>query len=218
VRKQRAIPKSIVVFGMFLSLLVQPASAMGYSINYKNCAQLKAKYRFGVALSLKIAGDYPAKVSKSIYTSHIFLDFDLDGIVCEIELLQKNLNPNTQTTMTTATTPTTVVPIAPLPTSPQFLAWQNRGSVTLRSGGTYQIYVCALNANTTAYLDILSFKTGWTQKATGRAALDVARCPKPDRLFMWTFGWIVSEIPGEVSRMMLRGFTGVEEMMVVITN
>ena len=73
VRKQRAIPKSIVVFWMFLSLLVQPASAVGYSINYKNCAQLKAKYRFGVALSLKIAGDYPAKVSKSIYMSSFLI-------------------------------------------------------------------------------------------------------------------------------------------------
>jgi hypothetical protein len=221
VGNSRIVQKSFIASLLLFAVLVQPSSAIGFSAKFKNCDQLTAKHRFGVALSLKVAGDYPATISKQIYVENGFLDSDSDGIVCENELLQNNLNPKTKSVTTTSTTlkaATTVVPIAPLPTSPQFLAWQNRGSVTLRSGGTYQIYVCALNANTTAYLDILSFKTGWTQKATGRAALDVARCPKPDRLFMWTFGWIVSEIPGEVSRMMLRGFTGVEEMMVVITN
>ena len=213
-RKQRAIPKSIVVFWMFLSLLVQPASAVGYSINYKNCAQLKAKYRFGVALSLKIAGDYPAKVSKSIYMSHIFLDFDLDGIVCEIELLQKNLNPNTQTTVTTATTPTTTS--IPLPQSPQNLNFRNGATASLRTGVTYIINVCGKIQYPT-YLEVLSISTGWTTKAVATWQIDAIFCGT-EYPYRVSFGWVVTEKPGEVSNMRTRGFSVNWNMTVVITN
>jgi len=215
----KTLKRVSLLFVLLFPLLVQPTSALGNSTKFNTCAQMKKQYRFGVALSLRVAGVYPAKISKLIYQRNEGLDFDYDGIVCENELLQNNLNPNTKSTTTTSIPAVSVTTVVPLPASPQYVAWRNGGSATLRSGVAYQIYVCALNANTTAYLDVLSIKTGWTQKSTGRAVLDAARCTNAQGYqFMWTFGWIVSEIPGEVSKMMLRGFIGPTEMMVVISN
>jgi hypothetical protein len=210
--------KSFIASLLLFALFAQPTLAMSFSTNYKNCAQLKVKYRFGVALSLKTAGDYPAKISKSIYGTNSFLDSDSDGIACENEILQNNLNPNARSTTTTSSPAVSVTSVAPVATSPQYVEWRNGGSVTLRSGVSYQIYACTDGQNGTTYLDVFSIKTGWTQKATGRSALDAARCPNPSRLYPWTFGWIVTEIPGEVSKMMLRGIRLVSEMTVVISN
>jgi len=150
VGNSRIIQKSFIASLLLFALVVQPSSASGFSAKFKNCNQLTAKHRFGVALSLKVAGDYPATISKQIYVENGFLDSDSDGIVCENELLQNNLNPKTKwTTPSTPSTPsttlkaaTTVVPIAPLPTSPQFLRLQSGGTATLRRGITYQIYAC----------------------------------------------------------------------------
>mgnify|MGYP000094168320 CR=1 FL=1 len=76
----RIIQKSFIASLLLFTVLVQPSSAIGFSAKYKNCAQLKAKHRFGVALSLKIAGNYPATISKKIYVENSFLDSDKDGI------------------------------------------------------------------------------------------------------------------------------------------
>ena len=219
VGNSRIIQKSFIASLLLFALLVQPSSAIGFSAKYKNCAQLKAKHRFGVALSLKIAGNYPATISKKIYVENSFLDSDSDGIVCENELLQNNLNPNTKSVTTTSTTATTVVPIAPLPTSPQFLQVYRGGSATLRRGITYQIYTCADRQGLPLYLEIFSIKTGWTQKATSKETIDAARCSTTGYPIQITWGWQVSENIGEVSKMRVIGFLkGPIEMTVVITN
>ena len=214
----RIIQKSFIASLLLFAVLVQPSSAIGFSAKYKNCAQLKAKHRFGVALSLKVASDYPATISKKIYVENSFLDSDKDGIVCENELLQNNLNPNTKPVVTIPTTSTTVVPIAPLPTSPQFLPLEGGGSATLRRGVTYQIYTCTNFMSDALYLEIFSIKTGWTQKATSTEIID-ARCSNPGYLNLISWGWRVSENIGEVSKMRVYGFEGGPiEMTVVITN
>ena len=218
VRNSRIIQKSFIASLLLFALLVQPSSAIGFSAKYKNCAQLKAKHRFGVALSLKIAGNYPATISKKIYVENSFLDSDSDGIVCENELLQNNLNPNTKSVTTTSTTATTVVPIAPLPTSPQFLYLESGGSATLRRGVTYQIYTCTNFMSEALYLEIFSIKTGWTQKATSTEIID-ARCSTPSYPILISWGWRVSENIGEVSKMRVtRSGSSTSEMNVVITN
>ena len=219
VGNSRVIQKSFIVSLLLFALLVQPSSAIGFSAKYKNCAQLKAKHRFGVALGLKVAGNYPATISKQIYFENSFLDSDSDGIVCENELLQNNLNPNTKSVTTTSTTATTVVPIAPLPTSPQFLQVYRGGSATLRRGITYQVYTCVNRQGLPFYLEIFSIKTGWTQKATGTETIDAVRCSTPGYPFQIAWGWQVSENIGEVSKMRVIGFSnGPIEMTVVITN
>lgn len=207
-----------LLYVLLFPLLVQPTSALGNSTKFNTCAQMKKQYRFGVALNLRVAGDYPAEISKLIYQRNKGLDYDYDGIVCENELLQNSLNPNTRSTTTTSIQGVSVTTVVPLPISPQYVPFRNGGSVTLRGGVAYQIYACATGQNGTTYLDVLSIKTGWTQKATGRSELDATRCPNPSLRYMWTFGWIVTETPGEISKFILRGFTGVLEMTVVISN
>jgi hypothetical protein len=133
---------------------------------------MKKQYRFGIALSLRIAGDYPAKISKLLYQQNEGLDFDYDGIVCENELLQNNLNPSTKSTTTTPSPVVSVTTIAPVATSPQYVQWRTGSSAFLRSGFPYIV----------------------------------------------TFGWIVTEAPGQVTRMRLRGFSNPLEMTVVISN
>ena len=207
-----------LLFLLLFPLLVQPASALDYSTRFNTCAQMKKQYRFGIALSLRIAGDYPAKISKLLYLRNERLDFDYDGVICENELLQNNLNPSTKSTTTTPSAVPIVTTIAPLPTSPEYLPFQRGGSATLRRGVTYQIYACTDGQQMTTFLDILSIKTGWTQKATGISTVDAARCKTPGFPFRVTFGWLVSENPGEVSNMRMRGFIGEPEMKVVISN
>jgi hypothetical protein len=219
VGNSRIVQKSFIASLLLFAVLVQPSSAIGFSAKFKNCDQLTAKHRFGVALSLKVAGNYPATISKQIYFENSFLDSDSDGIVCENELLQNNLNPNTKSVTTTSTTATTVVPIAPLPTSPQFLQVYRGGSATLRRGITYQVYTCADRQGLPLYLEIFSIKTGWTQKATSKETIDAARCSTPGYPIQITWGWQVSENIGEVSKMRVIGFSnGPIEMTVVITN
>ena len=219
VGNSRIIQKSFIASLLLFAVLVQPSSASGFSAKFKNCDQLTAKHRFGVALSLKVAGDYPATISKQIYVENGFLDSDSDGIVCEIELLQKNLNPNTQTTMTTATTPTTVVPIAPLPTSPQFLRLQSGGTATLRRGITYQIYSCVNRQGLPFKLEIYSIRTSWSYKAFSTETVDAVRCSTPGYPFQITWVWQVSENIGEVSKLRVtKSGSSTSEMNVVITN
>jgi hypothetical protein len=222
VGNSRIVQKSFIASLLLFAVLVQPSSAIGFSAKFKNCDQLTAKHRFGVALSLKVAGDYPATISKQIYVENGFLDSDSDGIVCENELLQNNLNPKTKSVTTTSTTlkaATTVVPIAPLPTSPQFLQVYRGGSATLRRGITYQVYTCVNRQGLPFYLEIFSIKTGWTQKATGTETIDAVRCSTPSYPILISWGWQVSENIGEVSKMRVIGFSnGPIEMTVVITN
>jgi len=210
-------PVSLLLLLSF-PLLVTPASALSYSTRFNTCAQMKKQYRFGVALSLRIAGDYPAKISKLIYQRNEGLDFDYDGIVCENELLQNNLNPSTESTTTTPSPAVSVTTVAPLPISPEYVPFQSAVIATLRKGVTYQIYTCTNGQQMTNFLDVLSIKTGWTQKATGISTVDAAKCSNPAYQYRVTFGWFVSENPGEVSNMRMRGFIGQPEMKVVITN
>ena len=220
----RIIQKSFIASLLLFAVLVQPSSAIGFSAKYKNCAQLKAKHRFGVALGLKVAGNYPATISKQIYFENSFLDPDSDGIVCENELLQNNLNPKTKwiTTSTTSTTlkaATTVVPIAPLPTSPQFLKLQSGGTATLRRGVTYQIYSCANKQGLPFKLEIYSIRTSWSYKAFSTETVDAVRCSTPGYPFQITWVWQVSENIGEVSKLRVtKSGSSTSEMKVVITN
>ena len=215
----RIIQKSFIASLLLFALVVQPSSASGFSAKFKNCNQLTAKHRFGVALSLKVAGDYPATISKQIYVENGFLDSDSDGIVCENELLQNNLNPNTKSVTTTSTTATTVVPIAPLPTSPQFLRLQSGGTATLRRGITYQIYACVNKQGLPFKLEIYLIRTGWSYKAFSTETVDAVRCSTPGYPFQITWVWQVSENIGEVSKMRVtRLGSSTSEMNVVITN
>ncbi len=175
---------------------------------------MKKQYRFGVALSLRIAGDYPAKISKLIYTRNEGLDFDYDGIVCENELLQNSLNPSTKSTTTASIAVPSVTAIAPLPTSPVRLPFTANGTTTLRKGVTYQFVYCSGGASSVKYFDILSISTGWTQKGIGtHEGIKCGVFP-----YTVTYSWIVTESPGEVSKIKLRGYTNAPEMNIVITN
>jgi hypothetical protein len=210
-------PVSLLLLLSF-PLLVQPASALSYSTRFNTCAQMKKQYRFGIALSLRIAGDYPAKISKLLYQRNEGLDFDYDGIVCENETLQRNLNPDATPSTTTSSTVKTVTTVAPLPTSPEFISFRNGGSITLRRGVTYQIFLCADSADYVSYMDYQSIKTGWTQKAIGVDLLDASRCSSPGYPYRTSHGWFVTENPGEVTSIRLRGWIGDQQMTVVITN
>ena len=179
---------------------------------------MKKQYRFGIALSLRIAGNYPAKISKLLYQRNEGLDFDYDGIVCENETLQRNLNPVATPSTTTSSTVKTVTTVAPLPTSPEFISFRNGGSITLRRGVTYQIFLCADSAGAVSYMDYQSIKTGWTQKAIGVDLLDASRCSSPGYPYRTSHGWFVTENPGEVTSIRLRGWIGDQQMTVVITN
>jgi hypothetical protein len=210
-------PVSLLLLLSF-PLLVQPASALSYSTRFNTCAQMKKQYRFGIALSLRIAGNYPAKISKLLYQRNEGLDFDYDGIVCENETLQRNLNPVATPSTTTSSTVKTVTTVAPLPTSPEFISFRNGGSITLRRGVTYQIFLCADSAGAVSYMDYQSIKTGWTQKAIGVDLLDASRCSSPGYPYRTSHGWFVTENPGEVTSIRLRGWIGDQQMTVVITN
>ena len=219
VGNSRIIQKSFIASLLLFAVLVQPSSASSFSAKFKNCDQLTAKHRFGVALSLKVAGDYPATISKQIYVENGFLDSDSDGIVCENELLQNNLNPKTKSVTTTLTPTTIVVPIAPLPTSPQFLRLQSGGTATLRRGITYQIYSCVNRQGLPFKLDIYSIRTGWTYKAFSTETVDAVRCSTPGYPFQITWVWQVSENIGEVSKLRVtKSGSSTSEMKVVITN
>jgi hypothetical protein len=208
----------VLVFLLLFPLLTQQTSALEYSTRFNTCAQMKKQYRFGVALSLKISGDYPAKISKLIYQRNKGLDFDYDGIVCENETLQRNLNPSATQVPTTSSTVQPVTTNAPLPTSPVFVEFRNGSSITLRRGVTYQIYLCADSAGAVSYMDYLSIKTGWTQKAIGVDLLDATRCSNPGFPYRTSHGWFVTENPGEVTSIRMRGWTENLQMTVVITN
>lgn len=210
-------PVSLLLLLSF-PFLVQPASGLSYSTRFNTCAQMKKQYRFGVALSLKISGNYPAKISKLIYQRNEGLDFDYDGIVCENETLQRNLNPSATSVPTTSSTVKTVTTIAPLPTSPEFVVFRNGGSITLRRGVTYQIYLCSDSAGAVSYMDYQSIKTGWTQKAIGVDLLDASRCSSPGFAYRTSHGWFVTENPGEVTSIRMRGWIENLQMTVVITN
>lgn len=201
-------------FLLLFPLLAQPTSALEYSTRFNTCAQMKKQYRFGVALSLKVAGDYPAKISKMIYVRNEGLDFDYDGIVCENELLQNNLNPSTKSTTTTSIAVPIVTTIAPLPTSPVRLPFKTTGTTPLRKGVTYQFVYCSGGASSVKYFDILSIFTGWTQKGIGiHEAVKCGGFP-----YTVTYSWIVTESPGEVSKIRLRGYDHQPEMNIVIGN
>ena len=220
-RISKTLKRVSLLFVLLFPLLVQPTSALEYSTRFNTCQQLKKQYRFGVALNLKKAGDYPAKISKLIYKRNKGLDFDYDGIVCENHKLQDFLNPSTKTTTTSITpTPATSVPtVAPLPTSPQYVGFRNGGSRTLRKGVTYQIYTCSDYAGPTSYMDIFSTTNGWTQKAVGVDLLDATKCSSPGYPYRTSYGWSVIESPGQVTNLRLRGYVGgFLEMKVVITN
>lgn len=210
----KTLKQVALLFLLLFPLLAQPTSALKYSTRFNTCAQMKKQYRFGVALSLKIAGDYPAKISKLIYVRNEGLDFDYDGIVCENELLQNNLNPKPIPATTTTTTTTPVV--SPLPTSPQRLPFKTGQTATLRRGVTYLISICTDRAGAATYLDVLSLKTGWTQKATGILGIDTTNCNSPGYPYSVIWSWTVSESPGEVTSMRMREWN--REMKVVITN
>ena len=210
-------PVSLLLILSF-PFLVQPTSALSYSTRFNTCAQMKKQYRFGVALSLRIAGDYPAKISKLIYQRNEGLDFDYDGIVCENETLQRNLNPSATSVPTSSSTVKTVTTIAPLPTSPEFVKFRNGGSITLRRGVTYQIYLCSDSADSLSYMDYQSIKYGWTQKASGVDLIDESRCSSPGFPYRTSHGWFVTENPGEITSIKLRGWMENLQMTVVITN
>lgn len=219
VGNSRIIQKSFIASLLLFAVLVQPSSASSFSAKFKNCDQLTAKHRFGVALSLKVAGDYPATISKQIYVENGFLDSDSDGIVCENELLQNNLNPKTKSVTTTLTPTTIVVPIAPLPTSPQFLRLQSGGTATLRRGITYQIYSCVNRQGLPFKLEIYSIRTSWSYKAFSTETVDAVRCSTPGYPFQITWVWQVSENIGEVSKLRVtKSGSSTSEMKVVITN
>lgn len=215
-------PKSLfrgfLVTAILLSFQVQPSLALDYSRKFSTCTQMKKVYRFGVALNQQIAGRYPAKVSRLIYIANEGLDFDYDGIVCENNQLQQNLNPSVSPSTTAASSPTTITTIVPLPTSPEYVGFRNGGTLTLRRGVTYQIYLCADGPGVGSYMDYLSIKTGWTQKAVGVDLLDATRCSSPGFPYRTSHGWYVTENPGEISRVRFRGWIGDLQMTVVITN
>jgi hypothetical protein len=208
-----------LLFILIFPIVVQPASALDYSTRFNTCAQMKKQYRFGIALSLRIAGDYPAKISKLLYQRNEGLDFDYDGIVCENELLQNNLNPRLIPATSTSTSTTTTSVASPLPQSPQNLSFRSGSTANLRKGVLYQITLCTDTAEgETLFLDILSITTGWTQRATGLLGIDASKCSSAGYPYLVTFGWLVSESPGQVSSMRLRGFSNPLEMKVVISN
>jgi S1-C subfamily serine protease len=67
--------------------------------SYKNCYLLQADFPYGVAQGFYRVGSSQAKIDRKTYLRNKKLDFDKDGIACEIESLQ--------TPPTTTTTPQT---------------------------------------------------------------------------------------------------------------
>lgn len=63
--------------------------------SYKNCYSLTADFPYGVAQGFYRVGSSQARINRKTYLSNRKLDFDNDGIACEVESLQ---NPPTTTT------------------------------------------------------------------------------------------------------------------------
>lgn len=95
--------RRVVLTVFFAAASIAPAS-VAQAKTYKNCFQLTADFPFGVAQGYYRVGTSRAKIDRKAYLSNKKLDFDSDGIACEVEQLQ---NPPTTTTTTTTTTPKT---------------------------------------------------------------------------------------------------------------
>lgn len=98
-----------------LALLV-PAS-VAQAKTYSNCYLLTADFPYGVAQGYYRVGTSQAKIDRKTYLSNKKLDFDKDGLVCEVENLQ---NP-----------PTTTTPKTPLSDLEGFVANYGKSVVTV---------------------------------------------------------------------------------------
>ena len=78
-----------------------------------NCNSVKRTYPFGIALNKQSIGTSRAEVNRAKYIQFMYLDRDLDGIVCEIENLQTIVTSPVTSPVTTV--PRTVVTLPPRP-------------------------------------------------------------------------------------------------------
>lgn len=174
---------------------------------FRNCKQLRAKYPLGIAASKRIAGQYPAEVSASVYRRNVRFDFDLDGIACENDKLQANLAGVVAVTTPATTTPQPSTACASaLP--PNSEVQINVKQAVLCRGATYYFFACWNNSASDWTLEVLSAATAWTFKAQARGLFDSSRCPKPGYPFKLVFAWNVTEMPGEVSALRVAGYAG----------
>jgi len=121
--------RRVVLAVFFAAASIAPAS-VAQAKTYKNCFQLTADFPFGVAQGYYRVGTSRAQIDRKAYLSNKKLDFDSDGIACEVEQLQ---NPPTTTTTTTSTTTTTTTttPKTPLSDIQGFVANYGKSVVTV---------------------------------------------------------------------------------------
>lgn len=94
-----------VLVAMLILCSAQPINASS-STTFKNCTELRRRYKFGVAVNFNVTGTSKAKIARSVYLKNQRLDVDRDGIACERENLQSvPLATSTTTAPATLKTP-----------------------------------------------------------------------------------------------------------------
>ena len=56
--------------------------------SFRNCAAVKAKYPYGVAINFGVIGTSGAEINRQVYLANQRLDRDTDGLICEDEWAQ----------------------------------------------------------------------------------------------------------------------------------
>lgn len=184
--------KLFTMFTVFLlpfQLSILPVEANKSDAIFKNCVHLNRVYPAGVAISVAVAKNYPAKISRSIYGSNVRLDFDDDGIACEKEKLQISLNgpgsTSTTSTIAKATGDSNLYIYPPR---------QPANPFTLIYGSQYSFWVCS----TGAFQSFMDVRVGssWVQKAISKMVYDNRLCDDARYPVAHVWTWKVDVSPG----------------------
>ena len=98
-----------LLFTAMVGVLTLGPSLTAEAQRFGNCAALRKKYAYGVAINFAVRGTSEAEINRRVYLENQKLDRDADGIVCEYEGLQNAAPPAAGTTSPSTTTSTTAV-------------------------------------------------------------------------------------------------------------
>lgn len=82
--------KKLLIISLAVTIAVVGLSSPAHSKTFRNCAELRMVYKFGVAKAMPIRNAGPGQVetprlSRAVYLANKRLDVDKDGLVCEVQ-------------------------------------------------------------------------------------------------------------------------------------
>lgn len=101
-KSTKSLVVSVILAGALMAIQASQTDAKGDA----TCKSLRIRYPFGIAVSFRARGASKAFIMEKLYLQHQLLDRDFDGVVCEIESLQKSPAVLPSTTSLPATTTT----------------------------------------------------------------------------------------------------------------